>query len=686
MTHLPDFALRGEDSILFPEDCGLINGHITLNGWLSDVVAIRGVYAPPLFSDNFQMNIRFNGRRVPAGRNCWKPDMLSRAGRLPGWRISSRLIPVSGCSAVILYVEAVNLKRESDSLQIQYEITGGLARQAHWGFSKPKNAAFATAKWNGKYFSLNAENDRIAVGSSLKLLPKKPLCCGILDATDVPIVPPHGNICFYTFLTMGVQKETDRIIAKLKANPESVCRRSRTDWQSRVRKLYSIMPRFSSNNTALVKLYDRSLLHLLLNEWNVPEFQLHPYYSTGGINGGCVGCYLWNYGEPYRLWSILSPVSAKEHLKTFLKLDLTSCFAFNPDDGSAFGPCYPVNQEKVIFLAHAYVMQTRDTAFLKEKLNGKMIIQSLVEQALMHDDLSKPAVLVDYGDGNHHLELRGTLRYDGIVPDLNLRRCIGLHLVDELCHLISFDPGVDLVKRAKELKKLIRKKLYDPGTGWFYAIDPSGKKYLRYTIQIFKAVGWKNWALDTNIEEALIGHLLNENEFLGDYGLHSLSKLDPAYDEYDIDNGGPGACVSFTPAIIDRLYQSGRTDATEKLFLRLLWLGESLPYWGDSQRADIREYRRDTPIQNDIQGAAVAQTMIFGMFGIRIQNDFSVAICPHIPTGTETIHLQNVCLAGLKFEVECSRKTGTTVKWNKKIFHVPAGDTIILPVVKGEKR
>lgn len=37
--------------------------------------------------------------------------------------------------------------------------------------------------------------------------------------------------------------------------------------------------------------------------------------------------------------------------------------------------------------------------------------------------------------------------------------------------------------------------------------------------------------------------LYSTTEFLGDYGLHSLRKADPAYDENDVDNGGPGVHV-----------------------------------------------------------------------------------------------------------------------------------------------
>ena len=647
------FALKGDDSIISPEDSGLVNGKIALNGWLHDVAEIRGCYAPPLFSEDFRLKVRFNGKAVSSRKNLWEPDQLTRYGSVGGWKIVSRLIPVADCRAAIMEIEIANRSEKPGTPMIQYEISGGLGELFHWGFGKPVGAKIPSMAFQNNCFIMSHEDGKIMVGSSLKLSPALPVRSGVMN-TEVPEIKPGKTFVFYTVLVMGKDPEAAKLLSGLTKNPDKFCKNSRQAWTTRVEKLFSVMPVFSSDNKRWEKIYYRSMLHLLQNEWNVPEFLLHPYYGTGSINGGCICCYLWNYGEPYRMWSLLNPDSAKAHLKHYLSLDLSDCYSFFPEDGAKCGPYYPVNQEKVIFLAHAYVMQTGDIAFLKEKIKGKSVIRLLAEQAMMHDDFSKEAVLVDYGTGNNHLELRTKLRYDGIAPDLNLRRCVNYHLADKLCKLAKYKPETDFVKRAEALKKLIRSKLYSPKDGWYSAIGPDGKKYLRWTMQIFKAIGWGSWAMEKEEESALIRHLMTPEEFLGDYGIHSLSKLDPAYDERDIDNGGPGACISFAPAVADRLYQGGYPELGDQIMQRLLWLGETLPYWGDSQRADIMDYRRDTPLQSDIQGAALAQTIIFGIFGIRVRDDFSVEVKPHLPSDTGFMELKNIRLAGKTFGISCT--------------------------------
>ena len=669
------FSIRKRDSIISPEDLGSVNEKIALNGWFNDIAEIRGVYAPPYFSDDFKLKIRFNGFTADASDYTWEPDRMIRTGRKGVWRFTSTLAPAANCRGAVMKIEAVNTSAKSQTLDIQYEIVGGLGEHFHWEFGKPIRAPFSVQNFDGKIFSLEHDGAKIAVGSSCELSARKPWCSGVIDTPQMTI-PAKGKAVFYTVLTVGKADEAAALAEKLLADPAKELEKAHRHWEKRVEKLFQKMPEFSCDNKDYEKLYNRSLMHLLMNEWDIPEFLLHPYYSTGSINGGCVCCYLWNYGEPYHLWSMLDPASAREHLKVYLRLDLTGCFAFHPEDGSAYGPYYPINQEKVIFLTAAYVLQTKDTAFLHEEVDGKSIIQHMIDQALMHDDLSKEAILVDFGSGNHHLELRRELRYDGIVPDLNLRRCVNYQLVNNLCKLANVTPPVDMVKRADAIRDLVKKELYSEKDGWFFAKDANGK-YLRWTMQMFKVLGWKGWTMGEEEETALISHLMNEDEFLGEFGIHSLAKIDPAYDERDIDNGGPGACPSFAPTIAERLYHSGNAAAGGEIMRRLRWLGKNLPYCGDSHRADVREYRRDTPLQCDIQGTGPAQAVIFGTFGIAIETDFSISITPHLLPGAENMALKNIRLAGKVFDVECDEKM-VKVTCGKEVFIAENGKSVTL--------
>jgi hypothetical protein len=156
--------------------------------------------------------------------------------------------------------------------------------------------------------------------------------------------------------------------------------------------------------------------------------------------------------------------------------------------------------------------------------------------------------------------------------------------------------------------------------------------------------------LDKEQEEGLVSHL-NDHEFLSAYGLHSMSKQDPAFDQVDIDNGGGGNYVAFTPRIAQFLYQAGYTVHAEELLKRTLWWGERLPYWGDSMVANQIEYRKDTPLQNAIDAGAGAQCIIFGMFGVNLEMDGTVTINPKLPTWAPQASLKGLKLRGSSIDI-----------------------------------
>ncbi|MBO4345899.1 MAG: hypothetical protein J5833_09080 [Victivallales bacterium] len=685
-TTLDIFSITDRQSCQAPEDNGLVNGRIAVNSWLPDVCEIRDIYAPPHFSSNFRIAVRFNDRQATTSHWIWRPDCLTRMAVLGSFRIRTELVLLKEQPVALMRTAVTNATCSPKTLRVEFEVYGGVCKWPHWRFGHPVETPYkqyAEKEWDGKRLRLHNEYGEILVGSTLRMVPREPVRTGVLESSEMELAS-GGTVEFWTCIALGEAGANDGIFKAPLRNPEQCKTEAEQWWQSRLERLFQQMPSLQSDNSSLVKYYNRSLLHLLMNEWNVPSFHLHPHYGTGCISGDTICCYMWNYGGPCRMWSILNPKSAKEHLLHLLSLDLCHCYAFFADDGAGFGPYYQINHEKVIFLAYYYVMQTRDTAILKKVVNGKTVIELLVEHALMHDDISKPATMVDYGPANDHLELRSptigtdpTMRYNGVMPDLNLRRIPLMHLVDSLCRLAKHKPPVDLLQRAADLKTLLHRELFSKKEGWFKCLSAEGLTIFRYTVQMFKALGWGDWVFEPEAEKALVKHLMSEKEFLGPFGVHSLSKTDPAYYEGDVDNGGPGSCVSFPAAIIERLYRSGRIKEAENILARLLWMGDSLAYWGDSQRADVKDYRRISHLQCDIEGAVPAQAIIFGMFGIEINPDFSVSVSPHLYPNTRRMALRNVRLAGMVFDVQCTEK-GFVVVCNGRRHAHAYGETCIL--------
>ena len=273
---------------------------------------------------------------------------------------------------------------------------------------------------------------------------------------------------------------------------------------------------------------------------------------------------------------IYDPEGNKAQLRAYLKNDLTKSYALNPVTSEGVGPWYQINQEKIILMVYHHIRATGQTEFLDEIVGDKTVLDWMRHYAYVCDDIHKPVELYDYGEGgNDHLEIHnwGNGPYNGIMPDLNARRYMNYMRVYELSVLAS-RPDELLPVRALALKEKL-KELWNDNEKWYDFIDASGNHDIRYTVQMFKFIN--SGVIEEREREGLISHL-NDKEFLSKFGLHSISKLDPQYDQDDIDNGGGGICTHFTMQICSQLYEMGYDVLATDILKRVYWWGARMPY------------------------------------------------------------------------------------------------------------
>ena len=640
-----EISLDARANIMEEGHFGVVNGRISAGIPHRTLLAVRGLYAPPFASSDFALDVRLFGERVPASDYRWYPVEVRRAGLVRGVQVNSETVLAQGRRALLVRLSLTNLTKNPIAVPIQIEASGSLDHVRFWGFARPSTEKRKTrAEVVGSQVLLANDAGAIALASDLPALLWEPWSSHWV--TQVTLTPGARRV-WHVAVAMGPRGEAMRESAALLTNATSEISNARDAFARRWRDLFTKLPRLESPNARLVNFYNRSLMHLILNRWDVPEFVLKPYYSTGAVLGGCLGNYLWNYGEPWEIFPLYDAAAAKAHIKQFLSIDLTRHFLFDPITGAGDGPHYPVNQEKIIHLIYFYVLHTGDTPFLHESVAGKTVAEWAVFHALYGDDPAKPVALIDYGDGNHHLELRRQYRYDHIVPDLNARRYANYVLAARLSRMAGRHHDY-LLNRAAALKQLLREKLWNPRLAWYDLLTPTGARDTRYTVQMFKLIG--SPVLGKEEEAGLVSHL-NEKEFLSAYGLHSMSKLDPAYDQVDIDNGGGGICGSFVSQIAEKLYKAARPREAEDLLSRVLWWGERVPYWGDSFVANQIDYRKDTPLQSAFDSSTAAQAVIFGMFGISVSPRGDVTINPHPPRMSPSLALRGVRIRGRVFDV-----------------------------------
>lgn len=658
------YAISADKNIMRSEHLGLTNHHATFGTPYETVGRIDGFWAPPFVASDFSIRTTLDAEPVPVSDYTWRPTRFQVEGVRDDWRLTSEALLAAGERTGILKLRLENRTKDEKTALLAIEISAPtLDRSDVWEFPTETSRTPSVLTVGEGQFRFERENLSLAAAASGWTLSENP------SRFERSVTLAGGEAReFYAVFALGETDEARRAVSREAKTSEQTFERSLEVHNAELAALYDRLPRLESDNPLFVKFYDRSLLHFFMNRWDVPEFILHPYYSTGSVRGGCLCSYLWNFGEPWEILPLYDPDAARSAIAHYLSIDLTRHYAFRPTTGEACGPWYMINQEKIIGLIYYYVRLTSDRAFLEENVAGRSVCDHLIEQAYLLDDPRQPVALIDYGVSNSHLELRRDPNlYNHIMPDLNGRRYANYLRASELLE-IAGHPESDLVRRAGELKSLLKKELWNPATRWFDCPDAEGNRRTRWTIQMFKL--FDSGVLDAEQEAGLLSHW-NESEFLGPFGVHSLAKGDEWYDPNDVDNGGPGACTDFGPQIAERFFRSGHGAAGADILRRLLWLGEAMPYWGDSVYADRADYRRDTPLQCMYDSVTIAQSIIFGLFGVSRSFDGSIAVRPYHPDFAQTATLRDVKIGSEVFDVTVDADGFEILYRNRKYRGLP---------------
>jgi hypothetical protein len=680
--YLDIFRADGDKLITRPRHLGIVNSMASVGISHDYVGVLDGLWAIPLVSSDFYMEPRLWGEKVETDHYTWLPFQTNRIGNLRGIEVKSTTTLIYGMRAGVLTMNLKNTTAEDQEIPIQfianspftYKVT--LDKEEVWDFSTPISKTEVTNIVDDKRILRVQGEYALAIGGDLPGL-----------WWEEPTRRFHGTINLKpgqkvaTSLAFSIEEKEKAVKQRndLLANRDQFIQSATDHYISEVKNIYDKLPRLTSDNKELEQAYNRSLSIFITNKFNVPEFIFNPYYGTGAVKGGCTVNYLWNFGQIFEILQLLDPEAAKQHIKQFIRSGgLYNAYAFYPLNGKSTGTWYMVNQEKIIRHVYHYVKLTGDTDFLKEEVvEGITILEMMIENAMHLDDITQPVKLVDYGVDygatNSHLELRREYKYYHVMPDMNGRRYNNYKRVSELCELMG-QPQPYLMERAEDLKVLLKKELWDPELKWFAFADSQGNKDMRYQAQMFKL--FDSDVIDEEIKEGLISHL-NEEEFLSDFGLHSMSKLDPAYDQVDIDNGGGGNCTSFTPLIIEFLYKDGKTEIADDLLGRILWWGSRMPYFSDSEPANEIDYRQDTPLQSNISTGVLAQSILFGMFGIDVAFDGTVTINPVNTNLANQLEVKGLKIRGKTIDISVKGDNYEVVSGNETIKNTIGNASVI---------
>lgn len=684
------FAFDGKNSVMEDKELGITSSISSILTPEDSVAHVRQMQACPYTATGLSLDVLIGGSRIKCSDWKWLPTAIFRHGSYKSINVDSVTTIIHAGRGAIVKLNITNTSDSDCELPIQAIYQGASAHKEVWNFSIPDPISASLSDYFDGGMMIGSKKDGCGMIITSSLEGMRMFPAAYLWESEITLKPCESRTVYFS-VHIGPLADCTAEAEATVGKYEELIEKSFDYLLCEVDRIHNSLPRLSSDNPSLDAFYYRSLVTYILCRWDNPELCVTPYFSTGSVNGSCMCSYLWDWCGGLQIHPIYDASASKRQITSLLKNDLTKSYALNPVTAGPVGPWYQINQEKITLMVYYHVLTTGDKDFLFEKVNGKTVIEHMREQAYVCDDISKPVELYDYGmgkleprrpgwrgadyiwygEGNAHLELRNGYTYHGIIPDLNARRYMNYMRVYELTKVAGC-PDELLPKRAAALKEEL-KKLWNPKLRW-YDYVAGGKRDVRYTVQMFKFL---NSPVISNEErEGLISHL-NEKEFLSKYGLHSLSKTDPAYDQDDIDNGGGGICTHFANQICAQLYETGHDKIATDILKRILWWGERLPYLGDSCAAGMMLNNEITPLQGDISSVSGAQMIFYYVFGIRPEFDGTVAVSPVAHRPSENMRIDNVRLADKVFSVQINGNE-FTVNYNDQTIKSVIGKSVII--------
>ena len=210
--------------------------------------------------------------------------------------------------------------------------------------------------------------------------------------------------------------------------------------------------------------------------------------------------------------------------------------------------------------------------------------------------------------------------------------------------------------------------------GWFDNLYPDGSKGTIWTYHLFDLLDSEH--LTDNQVLKLVSHL-QEGEFLGKFGLYSISRRDTIHwDMIDSDWGGGGQYAGMPGRISRYLYQKGFPGKGWDILKRHIRYMDHFPYLPQNPFTDKPEQDLSSMCL-EISAGAGMEAIIFGTFGVKIEED-KLTIKPYNHEDIGEAILKDIPYKGKMYGIKLTKKTFSVYEGGKHIATKFYGEKVVI--------
>jgi len=233
------------------------------------------------------------------------------------------------------------------------------------------------------------------------------------------------------------------------------------------------LPRLQTTSETLWNLYHNGLKNLLTGRRRSPDSVYGPTLLT--LSGHVLPTlsFPWDTALSSFSLSLLDPQPLRNLVEIWLQRDMHAHLATDYITGEAVGPWYAVNDMAIIRCAQDYLRVTGDVAWINKRIDGKSVLDHLLNHAMYWKKLAGKNGLADYGGIANLLEVVSTYTHE--VAGMNAGNVSSMRFVAELLEKNGrAQEAAQLRADAKALAQRINELLYVKSKGWWKCGQPDG--------------------------------------------------------------------------------------------------------------------------------------------------------------------------------------------------------------------
>jgi hypothetical protein len=627
---------------------------VVFSGSVSGIPLAEGldrITAPPLTAilrQRFEIREKGAGVVYPvAGAKdpelVWEPGRAVITADTSMLRFEVEQLPLRVPQGYLLRATLRNTSREDHEFTIVSRQQPTIRRPKEWTFASQFGGDPAPGRVDQPGIALHSN----AAGA---------VAFGMVDAqasvADPPLtstiertvqLAPSKEVSIYLVITTAA--EPDRALAvcrEVLRDPARAARDALLTMQTDMDAFLARLPALSHPDARLTRFYHQAALQLLYARWRIPgTLLLDPWYPSLGLDSGGLNAYAWDFGYSAVPLTLLDPQGMRAMIVALLGAPLTEHFSIEPIRGEGSGPFYSYSPYAFTWAVDQYLRVTGDRTLLSAQIKGRTVLDWLIELA-EYGEKDRDADgnnLLDYGNDHNLLELKKTGDGPGYireVPSPNAERAWNYSTLADILEEQRDPRNRVLVKRFRARAEAVRRAVNDvlwlEDAGWYGTRQKDGKVVPVWSIQIFDLLRIPGFVPPERAAR-LVAHL-NDEEFLGKWGMRSMSIKDRLFDYRDHDWAGPMTYIGDPPQIVADLFEAGFAGDAWRVWERFLWWPEHMAVYpqGVGNEDYTFKFPQAAPFggrigagrTNEVSGSVGVEAVVRGLFGVEPGRDGSI--------------------------------------------------------------